>query len=239
MSNNSDEVLKDKILKIVGGEVVVANNVGEVLKKWRTKFEISQKELAKELNITPSVVCDYESGRRKSPGIKVVRRYINALISSDEKKGCKNLNSFRQTIQPKELDNTIVSLREFFGGININDFCKSINAEFVVDGNKEIYGYTIIDSLRAITELSFNDLTKLYGNTTQRALIFTRVSTGRTPVVAIKLTNIKPGLVVLHGLNKDQLDPVAKEIALRERIPLAICNLEKPEELIEKLNKIE
>ena len=239
MTENNDELLQEKILKVIGGEIVVSSNVGEVLKKWRTKFEISQKGLAKELDITPSVVCDYESGRRKSPGIKVVKKYIDALISLDNKGGGKTVNSFRQTVQPKQLDNTIVNLKEFFGSININDFCKAISADFVVGGDKEIYGYTVIDSIRAITELSFNDLAKLYGNTTQRALIFTRVSTGRTPVVAIKLTNMKPGLVVLHGLTNDQLDPVAKEIALRENIPLAICNLEKPEELIERLQKIE
>src|SRR3989338_47588 len=230
MPENSDEVLQEKILKVIGGEVVISNNVGEVLKKWRANFEVSQKNLAKELNITPSVVCDYESGRRKSPGIKVVKKYIDALISLDKKDGSKIINSFRQTVQPKQLDNTIVNLKEFFGGINISDFCKTIDADFLVSGgNKEIYGYTVIDSIRAITELSFNDLAKLYGNTTQRALVFTRVSTGRTPVVAIKLTNMKPGLVVLHGLTKEQIDPVAKEIALREKIPLAVCNLEKPE----------
>ena len=111
MPENSDEVLQEKILKVIGGEVVISNNVGEVLKKWRANFEVSQKNLAKELNITPSVVCDYESGRRKSPGIKVVKKYIDALISLDKKDGSKIINSFRQTVQPKQLDNTIVNLK--------------------------------------------------------------------------------------------------------------------------------
>ncbi len=239
MEENSDELTKNKIIKILGGDIISSSNIGESFKKWRAKFEISQKALATELKITPSVVCDYESGRRKSPGIGVIKKYINALISIDQQRGNKTLNSFRQITQPKQIDNTIVGLKEFFDGVNIGSFCKVIDSEFVVEGNNEIYGYSVIDSIRAITELSFNDLAKLYGNTTQRALIFTRVTTGRTPIVAIKLTNMKPGLVVLHGLTKDQLDPVAKEIAIREKIPLAICNLEKTEELIERLNKIE
>ena len=40
------------------------------------------------------------------------------------------------------------------------------------------------------------DLVKAYGMTTDRALIFTNVSSGRSPMVAIKVTNLKPSLVV-------------------------------------------
>ena len=118
-------------------------------------------------------------------------------------------------------------------------FARHINAVPVVKNgmDKPIYGYTIIDSHKAITELSFNDLVKLYGITSQRALIFTRVSTGKTPMVAIKLTNLHPALVVLHGL--DVVDDVAKRIAEVEGIPLAVSRMASPEDIIKKLKELD
>jgi len=102
---------------------------------------------------------------------------------------------------------------------------------------KEIYGYTVIDSLKAITELPFTELVKMYGITTQRALIFTKTTTGKTPMVALKLTNLHPGLVILHGLQ--DVNDVAKRIAEVESIPLAVCKMESVEDIITNLKTIE
>jgi putative transcriptional regulator len=128
-------------------------------------------------------------------------------------------------------------MREFGSGMNIGRFCKKISASMLVERgmDKPVYGYTIIDSFKAITEFSFEDLVKLYGPTTQRALIFTKVTTGRTPMVAMKLTNLHPALVVLHGL--DSVDDVAKRIAEVEGIPLALCRLDDINRVTEKLKK--
>ncbi len=240
MDTISDEFnVKIRLSKTIASEIILSNEPWAVFKKWRTTFKISQNELARELGISPSVVCDYESGRRKSPGIKIIKRYIEALISFDEKRGAEILKSFCNTTKPNP-ENSIIDIKEFFGGVGVTDFCKATESEFIHnnDHNKEIYGYTVIDSIRAITEMSFQDLAKIYGSTTQRALIFTKVSTGRTPIVAIKLTNLKPGLVILHGL-QNPIDPVAKMIAEHENIPLALCKLSRQEELIERLKRIE
>ena len=239
METTPDEFnVKTKISKTIASEIILSEEPWTVFKKWRTTFKASQNELAKQLNVSPSVVCDYESGRRKSPGIRIIKRYIEALFSIDEKTGSEVLKSFSQSSKPSA-NNSIVDVKEFFGGIGIKDFCKAIDSDFICkpDGNREVFGYTIIDSIRAITEMSFSDLTKIYGSTTQRALIFTKVSTGRTPIVAIKLTNLKPALVVLHGLQ--EIDPVAKMIAEHEKIPIALCKLPRQEDLIERLKKIE
>lgn len=40
-------------------------------------------------------------------------------------------------------------------------------------------------------------------------------------MVAIKVTNFKPGLVVLHDIDKSEVDPLALRIAEAENIPLA------------------
>jgi len=86
-------------------------------------------------------------------------------------------------------------------------------------------------------ELSYNQLIQLYGTTTQRALLFTGVTTGKTPLVAIKLTGLQPGLVVLHGL--DKVNEVAMNIAEVESIPVALCRIESVEEIINRLKTIQ
>ena len=237
MINPNDEFsfAKKNLAKDIIGEIVLSENPENVLKKWREIFRISQKELANELGVTSSVVSDYESGRRKSPGIKIIRKYIEAFMNIDTRKGGQLIRSFSKNKQSQPLSSAIIDIKEFDRGINAEDFCKHLSSYPVVNTNfnKPIYGYTVIDSLKAITELSFNELIKLYGLTTQRALIFTKVSTGKTPMVAIKLTNLHPALVIIHGL--DIVDDVAKRIAEVENIPLAVCRLESEDMITEKL----
>ena len=240
LSIDDSYLTREKFLKNIAGEVIFSSNPGKCLRKWRETFIISQKRLAKELGMNSSVICDYEGGRRQSPGIKIVRKYISALISIDEKSGGKTLKNYLKSIQPPTQNQVILGIKEFFSGVPVNDFCKLLGSD-ILAGNKqksqEVYGYTVIDSVKAISELSFTELVKLYGSTTQRALIFTKVTTGRTPMVAIKLTNLKPGLVILHGLN--EVDDLARVIAEDEKIPLALCKLNSVEEILEKLKTIE
>jgi putative transcriptional regulator len=238
MDSVTDEfsLAKQKLAKDIVGEIVLTEGSERVIKKWRNIFKISQKALANELGITPSVISDYESGRRKSPGIKMVGRYVNALLKIDEAKGGNVIRSFSKTNHDlPAISNAIIDIREFSSTVSIQDVCRHLNASLVVKNgmDKPIYGYTVIDSLRAITELSFNELIKLYGITSQRALIFTKVSTGKTPMVAIKLTNLHPALVVLHGL--DVVDGVAKRIAEVEGIPLAVSRMATPEDIVERM----
>jgi len=244
MDRQIDEfsLAKNKIAKNIIGEIVLSESPEKVIKKWRNIFKVSQKSLANMLGITSSVVSDYESGRRKSPGIKVIKKYVNALIDIDSKNGGQVTRSFVKSDSVSPLSSAIIDIKEFSSGVSASSFCKRINAVPITgkagDGfNKEIYGYTIIDSLKAITELSFSELTKLYGITTQRALIFTKVSTGKTPMVAIKLTNLRPSLVVLHGLSV--VDDIAKRVADAENIPLAVCRLGSIEKIMERVGGME
>ncbi len=232
-------MIKNKLSKDIVSEIVLSKNPENVIKKWRNIFKISQRRLAEELGITPSVVSDYESGRRKSPGVNIIRRYVNALLDIDTKRGGKVIRSFGGLMYKEKISTAIIDIKEFSTGIKIGDFCKRINVDMItgVDPEEEIYGYTIIDSLKVITEFSYTELVSVYGATSQRALIFTKVSTGKTPMVALKLTNLRPALTVLHGLN--EVDEIAKRIAEVENIPLGVCRLEKVEDIIEKLSDLD
>ncbi|MFH1444882.1 MAG: helix-turn-helix domain-containing protein [Nanoarchaeota archaeon] len=242
MDNITDEfsLAKDQLAKNIIGEIVLSEKSENVIKKWRNIFKISQKDLAKNLGITSSVVSDYESGRRKSPGIRVIKKYVQSLINIDAESGGSTIKSFIKNTKSPMLSSAIIEIKELSDGITVSDFCNKINATSMVKSsnmNKIVYGYTIIDSLKAITELSFSELIKLYGLTTQRALIFTKVSTGRSPMVAIKLTSLQPTLVVLHGLSV--VDDVAKRIAEAENIPLALSRLNTVDDIVNQLKTLD
>ncbi|MFH1364023.1 MAG: helix-turn-helix domain-containing protein [Candidatus Aenigmatarchaeota archaeon] len=237
--NDEFSLTKKELAKDIIGEIVLAEAPEGILKKWRNIFKISQKELSDELGITSSVVSDYELGRRKSPGIKLINRYVIAMIDIDSRKGGSVIKSFMRTGKNPPLSDSIIDIKEFTKNMSVHDFCEHTNSVMLVGKNRqaeEIYGYTIIDSLKAITQLSFSELIKLYGITTQRALIFTQVSTGRSPMVALKLTNLHPALVIFHGLN--QVDDIAKRIAEAENIPLAVCKMERVEDIVERLKQL-
>jgi len=220
---NHNDVMKDNLSKKISGEIVFSPRPGLTIKKWRNIFKISQKEIANEMGVMPSVLSDYENGRRDSPGIKIIRKIVESMINISEKRGI--LKKFFTFVE--ESNDNIIKTREFKTPVKIKDFCKNIECSLILREdliNNEIYGYSLIDSLKAITYLSPNELIKIYGLTTNRALIFTNVSRGRSPMVAIKVTNLKPALVVLQGPEK--IDELAKRIAETEGIPLAITNKE-------------
>lgn len=238
-SEGKFRLMRERLARDIVSEVVLSDKPEDVIKKWRSIFKISQKRLAGELKITPSVVSDYESGRRKSPGINIIKRYVEALIEIDSLKGGNVIRSFGALGNSETTSEAIIDIREMEKGIQINSLCKRVSAELLTDMSKtkeSVYGYTIIDSIKAITEFSFSDLVKLYGETTQRALIFTKVTTGKSPLVALKLTNLKPGLVILHG--PSEVDEIAIRIAEVEGIPLAVCRLDSIEDIVERLKRL-
>lgn len=63
----------------IAGSVVLNDNPPQQLKYWRKKFGVKQADLAKKMAITPSVLSDYEKGRRPSPGANFIKRYLQAL----------------------------------------------------------------------------------------------------------------------------------------------------------------
>jgi putative transcriptional regulator len=239
MGKSSDEYEHEKLrlTKDIIGEIGVSEDPPANIKKWRTLFRISQKELAKKLGISSSVISDYESGRRKSPGVLFLRRYVDSLIGLDEGRGGEVIRLFSSGEGSAPASAAIVDIKEFPGGVRIVDFCESVGAKIITKkapSDGVIYGYTIIDSVKAITEMPFGELRKLYGVTTRRALIFTNITTGKGPLIAIKVANLKPALIVLHNIPEASVSEVAKNIAEVEGVPLSICEKTPLEEIVAK-----
>lgn len=76
---NSINISASDELTIVAGSVVLSESPAHQLKYWRKRFGIKQADLARKMNITPSVLSDYEKGRRPSPGVNFIKRYLLAL----------------------------------------------------------------------------------------------------------------------------------------------------------------
>ena len=217
----------------IAGEITISDNPALTLRKWREVFGLSQVELARFLEISPSVISDYESGARKSPGIVFIRRWVKALISLDIKKGEQIIKKFSI---PKS--DAILDVKEFLSPITAKKLVKTVHGRVVSNNDlldRDIHGYTIVDSIKAILELSKEDFAEIYGTTTQRALIFTKVHTGRSPMVALRIAKPRPSLVVLHGLNHQSVDKLAIKISMLEKIPLVVSAIKSEEELVSNL----
>jgi putative transcriptional regulator len=231
----------DKLEVVIAGEIALSKDPGSAMKKWREIFGVSQTELAEFLKVSSSTISDYEGGRRKSPGIGVVSRLVESLLKIDETKGGKIRKQLEKDFKPK---GNIFDIHEFKEAINGKDFAKKIGAEIVANPqrlkDKKIYGFTVIDSLKVILDVPVQEYMGMYGNTPERALIFTQVGTGRSPMIAVKVgrfsTDLKPAIVVLHGL--EDVDPIAVKIAENEKIPLLV--IKKPvEDIINSLKAYE
>jgi putative transcriptional regulator len=215
--------LNEELLQLMAGEITLSKNPGGSMKKWREIFGISQTELAEYLKVSPSTISDYEGGRRASPGIQVVKRLCETLLAIDEKHGSNICKQLEKKFSPKEEP---FGVHEFSVGVKGDEFLKKIEGIVVANPSKvrdtNLYGYTLIDSLKAILEVPIHEYLKMYGKTPERALIFQGVENGRSPMIAVRIgrfsTDMKPAMVVLHGI--DEVDPIAIKIAEVEKIPL-------------------
>jgi putative transcriptional regulator len=214
------------------------------MKKWREIFGVTQTELAEHLKITNSTISDYEGGRRKSPGIGVISRLVNSLIEIDNARGGKVVKQLEKDFKPKE---EAFDSHEFFSAMKGPDFAKKIDATCVANQSRlketQIYGFTVIDSMKVILEVPVHEYMLLYGKTPDRALIFRFVENGRSPLIAVKIgrfsTDMRPAIVVLHGkITAETVDPIAIKIAESEKIPLLVTQ-KSIEEIMAELKKFE
>ena len=236
---DTQSLSKELLAKRIAGEIVLSVEAGKVIQKWRNIFKIPQRRLADEMKIMPSVISDYENGRRKSPGIKVVKRIVSAMIVLDEKAGSKIIEEFATFPTKNVLSDAVLDMRDFNEPIVVKDFCKNIDAPIVVRQDlmeRKLHGYTVIDPMKAIVEFSPIDMVKLHTLTTDRALVFSGAHRGRSAMVAVKIMNLRPGLVILHGA--EGIDELAKRIAELEDVPVGLTKIKDIAEVIKNLKKL-
>lgn len=215
--------IKDRMAEKMAGEITLSKEPGPTIRKWREIFETSQTELAVHLGVSPSVISDYESGRRKSPGTLTVQRIVRGLLAIDESRGNRILRNYQSMM---ETSDAIIDIRELLIPVSMSRFVEAIQGEVLANADNlghELKGYTIIDSVKAITSLTSFEFMKVYGWTSERALVFTGISTGRSPMVAIRVHPMKPAMIVYH--RPEKMDDLALKLARTETIPLVVTNM--------------
>ena len=230
--------MMEKVKMEIAGEIALSEDPGATMRKWREIFGISQVELAKHLGITVSTISDYEGNRRKSPGTGVLSRFVNAIFAIDKIKGGSITSKLSEREKPAS---EYFEVHEFARSISLKDFIGLIGGKVITNHDlaetKKIYGYTLIDSLKVILEMPFSYFQNLYGNVNERVFIFTGISTGRSPMVVVRVSSSKPSAVVLHNIEPEKVDKLALKISERERIPLIVSKL-SIEQIKEALNRI-
>ncbi len=219
----------DALAKIAG-DVVASPDAGRAMRAWREKLAIRQITLAKALDMSASVLSDYESGRRPSPGVQFVKKYVEALVRLDEGKG-----RVMSQLVATDRDEAILSIGEFHAPVEASRILKALGAKVLAGDPQSVrlYGYTVVDSIKTIYALSGYDFYRIFGATTERVLVFTKVGMGRSPLVAIRVSQLKPRVVVIHGPR--EVDPLAVDLAKREGLVLALSSSSTEEGLITSL----
>jgi putative transcriptional regulator len=213
--------IREVLARRIAGEIILSSKPGATMRKWRELFAVSQMSLSERMSLSSSVISDYESGRRKSPGAKFIRRFVLALLQIDEEKGSRFIREFAKLTSSPSM--AVLDLREFPIPVRVEYLCK------------EVSGYTVIDSKKAVEALSGLEYAQLFGATTDRALVFTNVENGTLPMMIVRVSNLKPRLVVFHNMKPDDY---AIKLAEYEQIPLIYSAAPSVEQLVKSLRKL-
>ncbi len=213
-----------KLKAMMVGDIVLAENPGLAMRKWREVFEVYQSELAKYLKVSPSTISDYESGRRPNPGIKVIKRFVEALFEIDQKRGG---HIIKKLTEAKEDHSEYFEVHDFSTSITLRELAEMLKAKVLTNEDlldtTRVYGYVLLHSVRVMLDMP-DDLFKLLGmHAMDKAFIFLDVSTGRSPLIVIRVSEAKPKAVILHGLGK--VDELALKISERERVPILTTSI--------------
>ncbi len=228
--------VREVLARRIAGEIILSNKPGATMRKWRELFAVSQATLSEKMLLSPSVISDYESGRRKNPGTRFVRKFIWALLQIDEERGGRFIREF--AILTSSPSMAVLDLREFPMPVRVEYLCKAIRGEIVVCSSSnvgEVRGYTVVDSGKAVETLSGFEYAQLFGATTERALIFTNIENRISPMMLVRMSSLKPKVAVYHGFKPDEY---SIRLAQYDRIPLLYTPLPSVEQLIKSLRKL-
>ena len=224
----------DEFKQRIAGEIALSPNPGRTMRKWREEFGLSQHQLADAMGISHSVISDYESGRRRSPGVNVVKKMVDAFIELDLQNGSRIISRYNPDFKLE----CIIAMDEFPGGTEIGKVVEAISGRNLnpdLMTQKMVYGYTIVDSVKAILSLGSQDYLRIYGGNIERALIFTNVHYGRSPMIAVRAHPLTPAMVVYQ--KPEKVDPLAVKLAHLEGIPLVVTDLDV-EGIVARMNEL-
>ena len=209
LRDKKESYIRNRLAEKIVGEIVLSDELGGVIRKWRLNFNVTQSELCKFLDLSHSVISDYENNKRKSPGTFFISKIVNALLDIDQIRGAKKIYDYF-------VQNCIFfDIHEFVAPMSVDKFSAIVQAKIIqkpdFDNYKQIYGYAIIN-LKIIPKLYYNeDFQKflILICRTKRALIFTNFIS-RVPIDALNFLRLNHGIVFLYRVNIEKLDLITK-----------------------------
>ncbi|MCJ7561147.1 hypothetical protein MUO79_11120, partial [Candidatus Bathyarchaeota archaeon] len=93
----------------------------------------------------------------------------------------------------------------------------------------------VIDSRKAVEAFSGLEYAQLFGASTERALIFTNVENGALLMMIVRVSSLKPRVVVFHRTKPDE---EAVRLAEYEQVPLIYSTAPSIEQLVKSLRKL-
>jgi putative transcriptional regulator len=229
--------IREVLARRIAGEIILSSKPGATMRKWRELFAVSQINLSEKMRLSSSaVISDYESGRRESPGARFIRRFVLSLLQIDEEKGSRFIREFAKLTSSPSM--AIIDLREFPIPARVEYLCRAIQGEVVACKEKfvkEVLGYTVVDAKKVVETLSGQEYAQLFGASTERALVFTNVDGGSLPMMIVRVSSLKPRVVVFH---RSRPDENAIRLAEYEQIPLIYSSAPSIEQLVKSLRKL-
>lgn len=225
--------LNELILKIAG-QVVMSPEPGRALRAWRESLNIRQARLASNMGVSQSVLSDYENGRRGSPGVVFVKKYVEALVNIDRLQDRR----LERMVKPTDTS-AIIAMADFRSPVEARTVLRLVKGELLAGEellDYKLFGYTILDSIKAIYALSGYQFYRIFGSSTERVLVFTGVGLGRSPLVAIRVSHLKPRMVVIHG--PKTVDELAVRLAQKEKIILALSTFKSVDSFTKVLSSL-
>src|SRR2546428_10260645 len=131
----------------IAGEIALSDQPGKTMRKWREELHISQTDLANHMRVSPSVISDYEAGRRESPGIKTIRRLVEALLDIDQASGQRLSKRFQ------EYSDVIPSLRDWAVGVRAAGFLRKTDGKLLtqrLNTRRLVNGHKVLPLLQAL-----------------------------------------------------------------------------------------
>ncbi len=207
----------------IAGDIIWSDSPGTVIKKWRTLYGLGQKDVARLMGVSYSVISDYERGKRQA-GRGFIKKFVNVLFKHDSENGWERTRRIARLLNIYV--EGIIDIGEFIDPLMLDELVETVDGiplTSIIE-HRPIRGYTILDSVLTIQSISANEFVRVMGATSDRVVVFTRITRGRSVMVATRVSPVKPSVIVLHGIKK--VDPLAIRIGIIENIPLIASTLD-------------
>ncbi|MFP3130095.1 MAG: helix-turn-helix domain-containing protein [Nitrososphaeria archaeon] len=225
----------DEIYKLIG-KIVLSENPGFMMKKIRENLNVKQKELAESIGVSPPVISDYEKGKRRKAGVRFIKKYVEGLIKL---RGADSVILSIYQDKQGTMNGGIIDIKDYKKPIKVMDLIDAVQGKILTGDDMTdhyLFGHTVLDSIKAIIALKGEQFYRIFGKSSERALIFTKVGLGRSPMVAVRISPLKPRVVAIHGTQS--VEKLAIEMAKVENIVLVLIPPIEISMLLDKINRL-